>query len=491
MLTPKSPQKPVLGIPSLRTLQWILIAIIAARFLSLGLLPLLDKSEARYAYIGELMVLTGNWVTPMVDYGVPFWAKPVLSTWLTAITLLVFGLNVFAARLSSFLIFVALTWMVFTLGRRERNHGFALIAACIFGSMGLAFYLGGTVLTDPALLLGVTLTMTGYWLCVAEPSEHRRVWGYVFFVGVAIGLLAKGLIGAVIPGLSIVIWATHQRRWGDSWRRLPWIGGVLLTIVLVLPWYVDAEIHTPGFLRYFIIGEHFDRFLVSGWQGDHYGSSRPHPFGTIWLAGLACTMPWSVMLIGLLFRHKVRQELLRKAIFNDSWFSYLIYWTVAPLLFFTFTPNILLTYVATSLPAFALLAAHALWQRNRLQDRYTFVAACMIVPSLTLAATAFALAKPGSRELPTQAGIVATTKMLEGVGADNLVYIFNRPYSAEFYSRGAAMLATSNEEAEQAYDNGAKYFAVAKGSYDRLSEGLRQRLEVIAEKNNTLLLRRR
>src|SRR4051812_27241288 len=157
------------GLLATRTLFILLAAIVFVRLISLGLYPLLDKSEARYAYIGELMVQTGNWITPFIDHDVPFWAKPVLSTWLTAISLAVFGFNAFAARLSSFLIFVAAGWLTFELAARERNREFGLAAACVFASTALAFYLGGTVMTDPSLMLGVTLTMAGFWLCVANP----------------------------------------------------------------------------------------------------------------------------------------------------------------------------------------------------------------------------------------------------------------------------------------------------------------------------------
>ena len=48
------------------------------------------------------MAETGDWISPQIDYGVPFWGKPPLSTWLTAISLKIFGINEFAARFSSF-----------------------------------------------------------------------------------------------------------------------------------------------------------------------------------------------------------------------------------------------------------------------------------------------------------------------------------------------------------------------------------------------------
>lgn len=472
-----------------RALLWILAGIVAVRFMSLGLYPLIDKTEARYAYIGELMALTGNWVTPQIDFGVPFWAKPVLSTWLTALSLTVFGINAFAARLSSFLIFLACGWMVFALAVRRSNRTFGLVAACIFASSGLVFYLGGTVMTDPVLLLGVTLTMTGYWQCVAEPRDHARLWGYMFFFGVAVGLLAKGPIGAIIPGISIVAWATHQRRWMDSWKRLPWAGGILLVIVLVVPWYVAAEIRSPGFLRYFIVGEHIERFLVPGWTGDLYGSSRPLPFGTIWLYAIVGTLPWSGILIGLLFRREARRELFDRSLVSDPWVTYLAYWTLAPLLLFTFAHNVLLTYVATGLPALALLMARALWRGERLLERPLFIAAAFATPALILGVVAISWIKPGIRQLATQANIVAMFK--KDGGTHDLVYIFDRPYSADFYTRGSAKLARDGEQANQLYKAGEEYFVVSKKRYSTLPPDLRSHLKRVALDNSTLLLRRR
>jgi hypothetical protein len=47
-------------------------------------IPLLDKTEARYAEIARIMWDTNQWIMPQIDYGIPFWAKPPLSTWLSA-----------------------------------------------------------------------------------------------------------------------------------------------------------------------------------------------------------------------------------------------------------------------------------------------------------------------------------------------------------------------------------------------------------------------
>ena len=64
-----------------------------------GVLPLMDKTEARYAEIARIMVETNNWILLQIDYNIPFWAKPPLSTWLTAISIKAFGLHEFYIRL--------------------------------------------------------------------------------------------------------------------------------------------------------------------------------------------------------------------------------------------------------------------------------------------------------------------------------------------------------------------------------------------------------
>lgn len=85
---------------SRRLISVIIYLTIFIRVLTLGLYAVADRTEARYAEIGRKMAETGDWITPQIDYGVPFWGKPPLSTWLTAASFKVFSVNEFAARLS-------------------------------------------------------------------------------------------------------------------------------------------------------------------------------------------------------------------------------------------------------------------------------------------------------------------------------------------------------------------------------------------------------
>ena len=132
-------------------------------------------------------------------------------------------------------------------------------------------------------------------------------------------------------------------------------------LALSLPWYLLAERETPGFLHYFIVGEHFQRFTVKGWRGDLYGSGHASPLGTIWLYGLTMFLPWSLLLP--LLRMKKTSPLSEKATLPGE-NSFLWLWALSPLLFFTLARNILPAYVLPGIPAWCILTVQGLWQWN-------------------------------------------------------------------------------------------------------------------------------
>ncbi len=160
----------------------------------------------------------------------------------------------------------------------------ALLTATILSTTGIFAVSAGVVETDMALTFAMTLSMVGFYLCWQDES---KLWGYLGFVGLAIGLLAKGPLIIVLVGLAVMPWLMIQYGFIGSfkqlWRRFPIVGGSILMLVIAVPWYVMAERATPGFLHYFLVGEYVDRFLDPGWKGDLYGSAHERARGTIWL----------------------------------------------------------------------------------------------------------------------------------------------------------------------------------------------------------------
>jgi 4-amino-4-deoxy-L-arabinose transferase-like glycosyltransferase len=481
----------------------ILVALtLLARAIGMALVPLMDTTEARYGEIARKMAELNDWVTPWFDYGVPYWGKPPLSFWLTAISFKVFGVNEFAGRLPHWiasLIIIALVWALS--GRRDRDA--AMPAVAVISASALFFVSAGAVMTDIELTVGTTLAMTGFWLALDKPktgsSGFEWFAGLLFFSGLAIGLLAKGPVALVLAGTPLFLWTTYNRRWLDVWRRLPWILGVLGTLVITLPWYWIAEQRTPGFLAYFLIGEHWHRFVTPSWQGDRYGHAHTFPIGTIWAFAFIGTLPWSLLLPIAAWRWRKRKDEASAATMpvvntpalrsdEHAWQSYLLAWAFTPLLFFTAARNITMAYVLPGLPAAAILTGSWLAQQRRhgravkqllsVGMLITLVLVCRLAiyngepfhmerRSLKALVTAYDQAR-------ARGGSFSATVLPKGQSPQSnvpLVFVGPRPFSAQFYSHGHAIQVDSIDQCWRRIGAGPAYVAIPSRYSDALITG--------------------
>ena len=340
---------------------WITIGLlVAVRFATLPLYPVMDPTESRYAEIARKMLETGDWLMPQIAYGVPFWGKPPLSTWLSAVSMAAFGVNEFAARLPSLLLMLGCGALVFMLARLRAGRDEALLAAAFFATTVLVFIAGGAVMTDEALALGTTLAMVGFWIAVDGPPPLRRAAGFAFFVGLAIGMMAKGPIALVLTFVPIGAWTLWTKSWRDVWTRLPWITGTCWRPCSCCrgTWRRNGQPRVPRLLP----GRRTLEALRAAWL-----ERRPLRVGARALArhDLAVLDRRGAALvsasIGWLGRAAVSRRHAIATLVRDRWQCYLLLWTVAPMLFFTLSGNILATYVLPGIPAFALLLV-TLWR---------------------------------------------------------------------------------------------------------------------------------
>lgn len=341
---------------STRLLWSLLLFVMIVRLVTMALFPVIDTTEARYAEISRLMLVSGDWVVPQISPGEPFWGKPPLFAWLSAGSAALLGMNEFSARLPHFLLAIATLWLVLVMARGEMRPQRSLLALLILASTPLFFAAAGAVMTESGLLLSTTLAMTGFWRFSRHGEKH---WGLLFFVGLGLGMLAKGPIALVMGLLPILIWSISRKQ-AKQLVALPWFSGSLVFLLISIPWYLLAEQKSPGFLEYFIVGEHLLRFIQPGWSGDRYGNAHSEPMGMIWILWFQATAAWGVLMAWVAGRYcldRYRDKQWSWPSMND-WQSYLAWWMLVPLLFFTFSGNILWTYVISGLPAFALLLAY-------------------------------------------------------------------------------------------------------------------------------------
>ena len=469
--------------PAQRRWLWaVVVGSIGLRLATLGAYPLLDPSESRYAEIARKMQETGLWLVPQFGYGVPFWGKPPLAFWFSAGSMQIFGVNEFAARLPSLLLMCACGALVFRLAHVHVSRAAALLAAAVFASTGLVFIAAGAVATDAALTFGTTLAMAGFWAAVQGPASGRRAGGLTFFLGLAVGLLAKGPVAVVLTLFPIALWTLWKRQLRAVWTQLPWIAGTLLTAALVVPWYWAVERATPGFLDYFLVGEHWKRFTQPGWTGDRYGVAHAWKRGWIWLFWLGVAVPWSIVLLDWLVRSAVApRDLLRERLADPLW-SYLLVWTLAPMVFFTAAGNVLPMYVLPGLPAFALLITFGpvVQPAPRVLDRAEKRAlAASLVLALAFVIVLVTQQARIDRDF-TQRALVRAYEAQRTDARQRLVYLGDEPVSAEFYSSGKAQHVPDGRAlAPFLSDAPSDFFAMRQDDAARLEPADRARLVAI------------
>jgi len=419
----------------------VIATILLLRFISLGLYELADTTESRYASIAMRMVLLGDWITPRYFFE-PFWAKPPLSFWATAASFKLFGFSEFSARLPHFLVMIILSFYGY-LVLKKTSKDFALISCAIFISTIMWLVLAGTVMTDAYLALGLEIMMlTFYQLEILNTKKLST--GYFFFIGLAICMLAKGPLGLVVSGISIAafLWIKKGFWLGikEFFNKLPIISGSLLAIIIFAPWYVLAEIKTPGFLNYFIVGEHLSRFLVSGWKGDLYGHAHSEPIGMIWLFFLLSTLPWSLYLIGSCGAHiSGGNKVQFKKFFKNEFNLYFFIWTIVPLIFFTMAKNIIIPYASLSLLGFSILLGSHFYKNNFLNSK--IIKGLFLLPILFLI---IIIAKPNLIGKHSDKKMIAA--FTQSKKETFALYGYDPRHSTYFYSRDKIIFLQNEQE---------------------------------------------
>ncbi|MBM4218235.1 MAG: glycosyltransferase family 39 protein [Gammaproteobacteria bacterium] len=448
----------------LRPLLIVVAVAVLARLATLGMYPLVDPTESRYAEIGRRMAELGDWITPWIGDSVPFWGKPPFSFWLTAGSFKLFGIGEFSARLphwicGGLLLGVLWDWAA----RRSRRE--AAIAVALAAGSALFFAETGAVTTDIALALGMMMAMRGFWLAMHAPVPARGREEWILILGMAIGLLAKGPLALVLAGLPIAVWAIATGNFRRMFATLHWKCALLAILALSVPWYLLAEARTPGFLDYFIVGEHWDRFLVSGWTGDLYGHAHAFPRGTIWLFAVLALLPWSVLVPVAAWRWR---SLAQPAPPEDrSLLVYLGAWALAPCVVFTLSGNVLWTYVLPGIPAAAMAAA--IWLARlptERVERRLLAGGVALTAAVGLALVIAYDAGHWERETSTRA-LVHDYESRRGDG-EPLVFFGKRPPSGAFYSDGQAGEVMTAAELQASLAEGPAWVAVKDRHLERL-----------------------
>jgi 4-amino-4-deoxy-L-arabinose transferase-like glycosyltransferase len=331
----------------------LLIAAGLTFFLGLGRGAIGDSDEAFYAEAAREMTESGDWLTPYYNYELRF-QKPILYYWLAAGAYRTGGLGEAEARVPSAAAGLGLVLLTWLCARRWYSEDVGLIAGLIAATNYGYFSMARMALPDlPLAAFVVAASWTGLEslrAARAKDAAAARWWLFASGVACGLGVLMKGPVGIILPGLvvagALAIPERGARGW--PWRTSDLALAAAAFLIVAAPWYAAmAREHGLGYLHHFFVGENLDRFAT-----DRYNTPRPLWFYVPIVAG--GLLPWTPFvapwLTGLadFVRHRRRPT-------PRAWL--LVWWAVAPLLFYSFSIGKQPRYVLPVLPPLAVLLA--------------------------------------------------------------------------------------------------------------------------------------
>lgn len=360
-------------------LLWMLFAgFILITLAALGVRTLVPPDEGRYAEIGREMFATGDWITTRLN-GIKYFEKPPLQAWMNALTFTLFGLGEWQARLWTGVCGIIGVVMTAWAGRLVFSPRVGLYAGLVLAS-SLFWLAAGQINSLDMSLSGMMATCLAAMLIAqrdAATAGQRHAWMLAAWAAMALAVLAKGLVGVVLPGAVLVLYGAAARDW-RIWTRLHMGKGLLLFCAIAAPWFLLVAQRNPEQPWFFFVHEHFERFLSPG----HQREAPWYSFTLLLLPGLVPWLGWLPHALAAGARRAPGRFQPRLLLL--IWFAFI-------LVFFSMSSSKLPGYIVPVFPALAMLTALCLDDAGR-RPHMAAAALLAVIGALLVAAAPVALA---------------------------------------------------------------------------------------------------
>lgn len=364
---------------------YYIIILIAASFLcfiNLGGHPIYILDEAKNAGAAREMFVNNNWIVPTFN-GELRADKPPLHYWFMLISYKIFGVSAFSARFFSALFGVLTILSTFHFTRKFVDQKVAILSAFVLSAAIFFVQEFHLAVPDPFLIFFVSFGLFNFYEFY---KNNKSIKGWIFYISLGLGILAKGPVAILLPGLAILFFLVVKKdlNWKTLKRLNPFFGGIL-SLSIATPWFYLVHKATNGeFTKGFFLEHNISRF--SSEMEGHGGL----PFVT-WAFVLLGLLPFSFFIIqSFIFSWKQRKS-------NDFiLFSLLI--SIVFVLFFSISFTKLPNYPMPSYPFIAILIAFYLqgvlknsisWKGYKI-SLWVYIGISILIPIAAYIALAYA-----------------------------------------------------------------------------------------------------
>jgi len=358
------------------TLLIILVFGIIIFILGLGTTGLVDETPPLFASAARAMSESGDWITPKVN-GIFRFDKPPLIYWLMGFFYSLpkneiwdaFG--TLSARLPSALGSLFLMLMIgdtlFCWPQKgDRQFFTPIVASLSFALSPLIIIWSRTAVSDALLTGTLGISQLLFWRRMASENNDKCISAWLF-LGFAI--LTKGPVAFVLATLTITSFLFTQKDWKSLLYKLNLKKGLLITILISVPWYLIVLVKEgKPFWDNFFGYHNFQRYTS-------VVNNHAEPIWFFLYIMILASLPFTPFLFHGIF--KAFSDFLKSSKENcpvpETLNTYSLCWLTSVLIFFSISATKLPSYWLPAIPAAALLIGNSFMSLKNSNKTYLYL----------------------------------------------------------------------------------------------------------------------
>ena len=339
----------------------VLVIACLVFFGGLGQYPLLNPDEALYAEPAREMLVTGEYVTTLLNYVVRY-TKPPLCIWAMALSYKLFGVNEFAARFFGVACGILLIAAVYLLILRYVSVRSAIIGALSLVFAPLFVLTAREAITDMPLALFMASSQIAFFHAF---KSKRFAFALLAYVSLGLAVMTKGPVGLVLPLAILFVYHFLRGEIKAAWHFYRPLIGFAVVGLIALPWFIlEINVTKGAYFQEFIVRENFQRFTA-------VVDNHKQPFWYHAAAMIGGYFPFSLYLPQVIW---LRLRALSKKVQithlytslkaalqaqgeREDLYFYCLLWAAAVLVFYSLSVSKLLPYTLPAFPAMAVLVS--------------------------------------------------------------------------------------------------------------------------------------
>ena len=292
---------------------FIVLFVLLACIPTIGLSALFDWDEVNFAECAREMIVSKDYFNVTINFQA-FWEKPPLFIWMQALSMLVFGINEFAARFPNVIAAVFTLLALYRFGKEFFGEKFGIAWSAIYACSILPFMYFNSGIIDPWFNFFIFSGIIHFYKGIQGQTSRNFILSGLF-IGLAI--LTKGPVAILLIGGAFAVYFLFNR-----FKDFPSFGKTLLFLLTTL------LIGSLWFILLFATGhqeiiQEFITYQVRLFQTQDAGHGGPLYYH--WIILLFGVFPASFFLIGYLRKKEIKRTSLDIIMHGMLWFTLILF----------------------------------------------------------------------------------------------------------------------------------------------------------------------